>query len=507
MIKYTINSKVKGDCLILPLFEDKGFDKSIKDLDRKFDGLVSAAKEGKDFEGKKLENLWLLTGNKEVPRVFLIGLGKEKDFNASLWKQVVGTAVVLVQNKKIDKLSIIFSSVIVKKVVGKVLGQETVVAIEIASYSYDEFKTDEESKIKDLKEVCFVGEIDIKIKKQIEIGIEDGKKIGEGINFARHLGNIPPTIMTPAFLAKETEKIGKNNAKVKTKILGREEMKKLGMGCILAVARGSRLEPKFIIVEYNGASKKQKPVVLVGKGITYDSGGISLKPGNYLTDMKYDMLGAASVLGGIKTAIDLNLKKNIVALIPAAENMPGGDAFRPDDILTAMNGKTVEILNTDAEGRLILADALCYAHKYEPEEVVDFATLTGACMVALGGDRSGLFSPETNLVEKLLKSSKTVGEKLWHLPLGEEYSEAVKSKIADIKNTGNVGGRGYGGASTAAAFLQFFTEEKKGEAVIVYPWAHIDLASALFSTSAPGKTWIREGANGFGVQTIVEYLK
>jgi leucyl aminopeptidase len=214
--------------------------------------------------------------------------------------------------------------------------------------------------------------------------------------------------------------------------------------------------------------------------------------------MKFDMLGAATVLGAIKSAAELNVRKNIIVLIPAVENMPGGDAYRPDDILTAMNGKTIEIKKTDAEGRLILADALCYAEKYKPKEVIDVATLTGACMAALGGERSGIFSPEDRMVNKILIASEAVGEKLWQLPLGPEYSEAMKSTVADIKNTGGVGGEHYGGASTAAAFLQFFTN---------YPWLHIDLASALFSTSASGKPWIHPGANGFGVETLVEYLR
>jgi len=507
MIKYNISDEAQGGCLILPLFEDKVFDKYTKDLDKQFGGLIFQAKEGKDFEGKKLQNLLLLTGNKNIPRLLLVGLGKEKELNSSNWKQVIGSAVVLVQNKKIEKLSLALPNGVIKNISAKTLAQETVVATEIANYSYDEFKTDKEARVTDVKEVYLVAEYDAKLKKQIENGIDDGKKIAGGVNFARHLGNVPPTIMTPSLLAKEAENLGKNNPKVKVKILSRDEMKKIGMGCLLAVARGSKLEPKFIIVEYNGADKKQKPTVLVGKGITYDSGGISLKPGNALNEMKYDMLGAASVLGAMKTSIALGLKKNLVALIPAAENMPGGDAYRPDDILVAMNGKTVEILNTDAEGRLVLADALCYAHKYEPKEVIDLATLTGACMAALGGERSGLFSPEENMVEKLLKSSEVVGEKLWRLPLGEEYNEAMKSTVADIKNIGSVGGRGFGGASTAAAFLEFFTQEKNGEEIKFYPWAHIDLASALFSNSALGKPWIRLGANGFAVQTLVEYLR
>jgi leucyl aminopeptidase len=250
------------------------------------------------------------------------------------------------------------------------------------------------------------------------------------------------------------------------------------------------------VLEYWGDKKDIKPIVLVGKGVTFDSGGLSIKPGDYMVDMKYDMLGAATALATLKITAELNQKKNLVVIVPAVENMPGGDAYRPDDILIAMNGKSVEIKNTDAEGRLILADALCYASRYKPQEVIDLATLTGACAVALGLERSGLFSKNKTMTEKLLNSSESIGENLWHLPLGEEYSDAMKSEVADIKNTGGVGGDRYGGSSTAAAFLEFFTD---------YDWAHIDMSSAIFG--GKGKPWIRPGANGFGVQTLVDYLR
>jgi len=303
--------------------------------------------------------------------------------------------------------------------------------------------------------------------------------------------------MTPTLLAKEALKLSKENPKIKVKILSRPEMKKLNMGCLLGVSQGSVEEPKFIILEYYGAGKTKQPTVLAGKGITFDSGGLGIKPGNYMTDMKFDMLGAATVFGIIKAAAGLKLKKNIVGLVPSCENMPSGSSYRPDDILTAHNGKSVEIIHTDAEGRLILADALSYAVKYKPKEVIDFATLTGACMVALGSERSGVFGTSEKIINRLENKAKEVGEQLWHLPLGEEYSEAMKSEVADIKNLGGVNSQpGHGGASTAAAFLQFFTD---------YPWAHIDLSCSHYS--GKGKPWIRGGANGFGVQTIIEYLK
>ncbi|OIO20312.1 MAG: leucyl aminopeptidase [Candidatus Magasanikbacteria bacterium CG1_02_32_51] len=505
MTKYSINKENKKiDCLIIPIFEDVGLDNFSKNLDKDLAKFVAKVFANKDFEGKKKQSSFFYIDSTKYERVLLVGLGKEKDLSIKNYKEIIGTAFLISQNKKYNKLNLVLSNILLKKFEVKRLVQETVVAIEIATYAYDEFKTKKDDKIIRLEEVNLLGDFDKTITKNLQTGIEEGFIIAGGVNFARHLGNIPPTIMTPTYLANEALQLAKANKNIKTKVLSEAEIEKLGMGCLLAVGRGSKHETKFIIVEYWGTDKDKKPSVLVGKGITFDSGGLSLKPGDYMIDMKFDMLGAASVLGAIKVLTDLKVKKNIVVLIPSAENMPGGDSYRPDDILTAMNGATVEIKNTDAEGRLILADGLCYATKYEPKEVIDLATLTGACMSALGLEKSGIFTPEDKIVEKMIDLGEAIGENLWRLPLGEEYSEAMKSEVADIKNTGGVGGERYGTASTAAAFLQFFTQDKEtGEKN--YPWAHIDLASAIYGSK--GKAHIRAGANGFGVQVLVEYLR
>ncbi|MFA7245011.1 MAG: leucyl aminopeptidase [Candidatus Magasanikbacteria bacterium] len=505
MTKYIINKeKNKPACLIIPIFEDVSLDDFSKNLDKDLSKFVAKVFVNKDFEAKKKQLSFFYTDSEKYERVLLIGLGKEKDLTTKNYKEIVGSAFLFAQNKKYSKLNFVLVDALLKKFEVKKLAVETVVAIEIATYAYDEFKTKKEDKVVRLEEVNFLGSFEKNVLKNLQKGIEEGLMIAEGVNFARHLGNIPPTVMTPSYLANEALQLQKENKNIKTKVLSEKEIEKLGMGCLLAVGRGSKHETKFIIVEYFGTDKNKKPSVIVGKGITFDSGGLSLKPGDYMVDMKFDMLGAASVLGTIKTLATLKVKKNIVALIPAAENMPGGDSYRPDDILQAMNGATVEIKNTDAEGRLILADALCYAGKYNPKEVIDLATLTGACMSALGLEKSGLFTPEENIAEKMLSLGEAIGENLWRLPLGEEYSEAMKSEVADIKNTGGVGGERYGTASTAAAFLQFFTQNKDtGEKN--YPWAHIDLASAIYGSK--GKAHIRAGANGFGVQVLVEYLR
>ncbi len=503
MITYTCPEQAeKVDCLIVPVWEDKNFDSYTKALDAAHDGLLSHVKKAKDFEGKAMQTSLLYTSDKKLPRLFLIGLGKKKEFNIRTWKHTIGSAVLAMQSKKWKKLALALPKDAIKKLGSKKIGSETVIAVETANYSFDDNK-DKKSQVKPVSSVQFVGDFDSKTKSAILKGKNEGKGIASAVTLTRHLGNVPPSIMTPTLLAKYATELSKEYTKVKTKVLSRPEIKKLGMGCFLGVSQGSVEEPKFIIVEYNGTAKKQKPTVLVGKGITFDSGGLSLKPGAYMPDMKFDMLGAATVLGSIKAAAALGLKKNIIGLLPSCENMPSGSSYRPDDILINMEGKSVLIDNTDAEGRLILSDALSYAKKYKPKEVIDFATLTGACVVAVGNERSGLFSKEEKMISKLQKSSKEVGEQLWHLPLGPEFSEAMKCEIADIKNTGNVGGRGYGGASTAAAFLEFFTKDKEGKSA--YPWAHIDLSCSYYG--GKGKSYIRSGANGFGVQTMVEYLR
>ncbi len=496
--------KSRFDCLIVPLFQEETLEKQVKELDALYDGAVSAVIDLEDFEAKPMQSTLLYTGDKNTVRILLIGLGKKKSLTVRSWKQAVGAAVISTQGKKFTKLAIYVPAHVKKEFGVKNAAQNTVVAAERASYAFDNHKTEKDARVKELESVHFLG-IDGKEKRAWESGADAGEKLATAINNTRHLANTPPSTMTPAFLAKAAEKVGKEFPKVKVEVLNKADIQKLGMGCFLGVSQGSELPPKFIIMEYMAGGKADKPTVLVGKGITFDSGGLSLKPGSYMTDMKFDMLGAATVLGTIQAAAALGIKKNIVGLMPACENMPSGTSYRPDDILINMEGKSVLVDNTDAEGRLILSDALSYAKKYKPKEVIDFATLTGACMVALGNERSGLFSNEEKMVEKLEASSKEVGQQLWRLPLGPEYSEAIKSEVADVVNIGNVGGRGYGGASTAAAFLEFFTKDfdsESGEAA--YPWAHIDLSCSYYS--GKGKPWVRGGANGFGIETMISYF-
>ncbi len=508
MINYSLEPQTKKvDALVIPFFEDKKPDAIANQLDQVFEGLMNQVVKLEDFQGKKGESVLLYTQDEITPRVFLIGLGKEKSLTVRDWKQAVGTAVIALQGKKLEKISIVIPKQLIKSFDfnTKKLGYETVLAIEIANYSFDTYKQ-KDGHIKPFTDIMFAGDFDTTEKKSLQKGIEEGKQTSEGVILTRMLGNTPPSIMTPALIAKNAKDLAKVNNKIKVKVFEKADMEKMGMGCLLGVAKGSVLDPKFIVIEYNNTTKKTKPTVLVGKGVTFDTGGLSLKPGEFMTDMKFDMLGAATVLGIIKASANLELKNHIVGIIPSCENAVSGEAYRPDDILTAMNGRTIEVKNTDAEGRLILADALSYVAKHykDAKEVIDFATLTGACIVALGNERSGLFSPEENIVNKLTISANNSGEQIWRLPIGSEYSEAIKSLVADVKNIGGVGGPRYAGASTAAAFLQYFTlDHESGEPA--YPWAHIDLSSAYYNGA--GHPWVRHGANGFGVQTLIEYIR
>jgi leucyl aminopeptidase len=306
----------------------------------------------------------------------------------------------------------------------------------------------------------------------VKAGLRQGQALGEGVNLARELGNRPGNHCTPTILANEAKAIGKAFKHIGVEVLDRPALQKLGMGSFLSVTNGSAQPPKFIILRYQGAAKSQAPVVLVGKGVTFDTGGISIKPAGEMDEMKFDMGGAASVLGTFRALAELKPKVNVVGLIPACENMPSGTATKPGDVVTSMSGQTIEVLNTDAEGRLILCDALTYAERFKPAAVVDIATLTGACVIALGAVHSGLFSADDELADALGQAGKRSLDTAWRMPLDEEYGDSLKSNFADL---GNVGGRA-GGAITAAVFLSKFTK--------AYRWAHLDIAGTAWKSGA-----------------------
>ncbi|MDZ4212545.1 MAG: leucyl aminopeptidase, partial [Methylotenera sp.] len=323
--------------------------------------------------------------------------------------------------------------------------------------------------------------------KEAKAGLADGLALASGVSFAKDLGNLPPNVCTPTYLAEQAQALGKKHD-FKVKVLERDELKKLGMGSFLAVSQGSEEPPKFIIMQHLKGKKDQKPVVLVGKGITFDTGGISLKPGAEMDEMKYDMCGAASVLGTFKTISEMDLALNVIGIIPTCENMPDGRATRPGDVLTSMSGLTIEVLNTDAEGRLILCDALTYAERFEPSTVVDIATLTGACVIALGHHATGLFSNNDNLANELLKAGEKSLDRAWHMPMWDDYQPLLDSNFADIAN---IGGRA-AGSITAACFLSRFAK--------TYDWAHLDIAGTAWKS---GK---EKGGTGRPVPLLTEFL-
>ncbi len=319
-------------------------------------------------------------------------------------------------------------------------------------------------------------------------GIKVGQAIAKGVNFARELGNLPGNICTPTYLASEAKKLARGQTLLSVKVLEEKAMEELGMGSLLSVSAGSDQPAKLIVLEYKGGNKKDAPIALVGKGITFDTGGISLKPGAGMDEMKFDMCGAASVLGTFKTLIELQPAMNVVGIVVASENMPSGSATKPGDIVTAMSGLTIEVLNTDAEGRLVLCDALTYTERFKPKAVVDIATLTGACVVALGNHASGLFSNNDALAQALLKAGQAAHDRAWQMPLWDEYQKQLDSNFADIANIGGPAG----GSITAACFLSRFTKN--------FAWAHLDIAGTAWHSGAA------KGATGRPVPLLVQYL-
>ena len=343
-----------------------------------------------------------------------------------------------------------------------------------------------EKKVKD-KNYQIIFQSDKADHSSIKFGIKEGEATTNGANLTKDLGNLPPNICTPTYLANQSKKIAKDH-KMKSTVLNRKQIEQLKMGSFLSVAKGSREEPKFIIMEHRKGKKTEKPIVLVGKGITFDSGGISLKPGAAMDEMKYDMCGAATVLGVMKTVGALNLPLNVVGLIPTCENMPDGLAVKPGDIVKSMSGQTIEILNTDAEGRLILCDALTYAERYKPDTVIDIATLTGACVIALGHHASAVFSKNDKLANNLLDAGNESIDKAWRMPLWDEYQPLLNSNFADMAN---IGGRA-AGSITAACFLSRFAKK--------YDWAHIDIAGTAWNSGA------NKGATGRPVNLLIQFL-
>ena len=476
---------VKGDVLLVCFFNEELKGGRFEEVDALVGGALSAMVSNKDFVGKK-NQVSVLPSLKptKVKRVCVIGLGDRKNITSGIYFDAMSRACIVSQRHKAVSY-VVFSDVkLEKKLKSHHYAGLTTKALAMSTYHFDKYVTNKEAKLVDPVSLVFVGVDD---KKQVAAGASRALSIASSANWSRDLGNHPAGDMTPKSLAEDVKRMCKGTA-VKVRVLDEEKMKSLGMGAILGVSQGSVEEAQMVIMEYKGGKKDDAPIIFCGKGITFDSGGISIKPSSKMDEMKFDMLGAAAVAGGVHAIAKLGLKVNVVGVLACAENMPGSSALRPGDILTARNKKTIEVLNTDAEGRLVLADALSYVGRYKPKYVVDFATLTGACIVALGMHYAGFFTQDKNVKKVMEKATLNSGDLVWQLPLGEEYTAHIKSKVADVKN---IGRRGQAGASSAAAFLQEFTD---------YPWGHVDMANAW--SMADGPT-LHCGASGFGVHLIV----
>ncbi len=426
----------------------------------------------------------LLTGRKSL----YLCKGKAKEISIRKLIMISRRIISLARQHKIKRLVVNFADFTFPrlKLNESQLAEILAVNFEMANFEFIEYKTPPEQGWGFVEEIVIVSDASA-VKK----GFVKGQMIGEGVNESRVLANTPGGVMTPGKLARKAKEAAKKTS-VKVKVLGAKEINKLKMGGMMGVASGSREEPRFIILEYSGAGK-ERPVVLIGKGVTFDSGGLSLKPADSMQGMHTDMSGGAAVLSTLIMASKLKLKKNIVGLIPAVENMPSGTSYRPGDILTTMSGKTIEVLNTDAEGRIILADALTYAKRYNPKLVVDIATLTGAAMIALGQRASAIFTKDEKLERRVRDMGEESGDYVWPLPLWDEYEEDIKGTFGDIANTGKTR---YGGAITAAMFLYQFAKD--------YPWVHIDIAPRM--TAVDGEL-LAKGSSGAPVRLLIKLLE
>ena len=490
-MEFTIKSgspeKQRTACVVVGVFDNRKLTLSAELIDRAANGYLSEIIRRGDMEGKLASSLLL----HNVPgtlsdRVLLVGLGKEREFREAEFRRALRTAVKLLNETGSYEAVIYLTEESVKKRdIGWRVEHAVVMAMD-AVYRFDQMKSNPPELRRPLRKLT----LSVPQRSNLATGeaaVARGLAIASGIKLAKDLGNLPGNVCTPAYLGDQALQLAKDFP-IHATVLDRAEIEKLGMGSFLSVTNGSAQPPRFIVLEYSGATKKQKPFVLVGKGITFDTGGISLKPGDAMDEMKFDMCGAGSVLGVFRSLGELKPAVNVVGLIAACENMPGSRATKPGDVVKSMSGQTVEILNTDAEGRLILCDALTYAERFEPAAVVDIATLTGAMVIALGHVASGLFSNNETLARALLTAGDDAYDRAWQMPLWEDYQDGLSSNFADFAN---IAGRA-GGSITAACFLSRFARK--------YDWAHLDIAGTAWKE---GKD---KGATGRPVPMLTTWL-
>ncbi len=490
-MKYSIKTgavdKINSDCIAVVVWNKGSLSAEAQLADKAGNKSISKITRSEDFTGE-LGQTQLIHNpiGLKTKRLLLLGGGDSKKFDAKNAAEMLAAGLKAVFKSNATSAHFALASITAKDQTPIWMGTRLAQEAEVASYKYDETKS-KKSKAISTKLISLSPGSGSR-QKALNEAFKQGSAIGAGINRARHLGNLPGNICTPSYLANEAVALGKKHASMTVKVLGEKQMARLKMGSLLSVSAGSAQEAKLIVMEYKGAKAASKPHVLVGKGVTFDTGGISLKPGAAMDEMKFDMCGAASVIGTMATVAQLKLPINIVGLVGAVENMPSSTATKPGDVVTSMSGKTIEVLNTDAEGRLVLCDVLTYAERYKPRSVIDIATLTGAAVATFGSVVSALLSNDEKLAASLIACGQNSLDRVWQLPLWEEYQPLLNSNFADIANIG--GPRA--GTITAACFLARFTEKFK--------WAHLDIAGSAWN-SGPQK-----GATGRPVALLVDYL-
>lgn len=487
-VKTTASHQIKSDLAIVAIFENKVMGSAAKALDKATGGVITEVLAAGDLKGKPGELLLLpQIDGAACERVLLVGCGDRQKLNRKQFRKAVTAAFRWLTHKPYKQAASYLDQESVKGADNQRSAQISAEIWHHVSYRFTAMKSSDKGQKIALKKLT-LGARTAKAAAAARTGVKRGDALGLGMKLSRDLANLPGNVCTPSYLVKEAQKMARDSKKLSSKALNEADMKKLGMGSLLSVTAGSAEPARFIIMEYKGAAASKAPVVLVGKGITFDTGGISLKPPATMDEMKFDMSGAASVFGTIKALIELQPKINVVALVPTCENMPGSQATKPGDIVTSMSGQTIEVLNTDAEGRLILCDALTYARRYKPAALIDIATLTGACVIALGKHHSGLMSTSDALAKALEKAGNNADDRAWRLPLTEEYAEQLKSNFADFAN---IGGR-EAGTITAASFLGKFTDGMN--------WAHLDIAGTAYLGGTA------KGSTGRPVPLLLEFL-
>ena len=471
----------KAGCVVLGVYAEKELTAAARRVDQRSQGALSAALA--DLSGKAGSTLLLRAlPNVAAERVLLVGLGAKNEFAESAYRDALRGAGNALRElgAKDAALFLVDTKVNDRPLSWNV--RQAVLAAREAFYRFDELKSQKKAAVPVLANVT----LPLSPNAQLEQALEEAVATADGTDLARTLGNLPSNICTPSYLAEQAKKLARD-FKLELEVLERKDLEKLGMGAFMAVSKASHEPPKLIVLRYDGAAKSKKPLAFIGKGITFDTGGISLKPAAEMDEMKYDMSGAGSVLGAIRALAGMKAPVNVVGVIPTCENMPGGHAIKPGDVVTTLSGQTVEILNTDAEGRLILCDALTYAERFKPEVMINIATLTGACVIALGHIATGLFANDQKLADELREAADDAWDRVWQMPLWEDYQEQLRSNFADFAN---IGGRP-GGSITAASSLARFTRNQR--------WAHLDIAGTAW------KSGREKGSTGRPVPLLVRF--